>query len=145
MTLSFKDYAKKLEALGENVPKVFKSVAKRGAVHAENTAKKLTDQEKLVDTGAYRRNWNAEGVELEKDVYAITLQNSMDYASHLELGHRLRNGKRWQGRFVGARSLSDLEGWALLELQNEIDVAMTAQKFNISKKEARSYIKEANK
>ena len=141
MTLSFKDYAKKLEALGENVPKVFKSVAKRGAVHAENTAKKLTDQEKLVDTGAYRRNWNAEGVELEKDVYAITLQNSMDYASHLEQGHRLRNGKRWQGRFVGARTLSDTEGEVILTLQEEIDIAMTQQKFGLSRAEAKKYLK----
>jgi hypothetical protein len=141
MTLSFKDYAKKLEALGENVPKVFKSVAKRGAVHAENTAKRLTDQEKLVDTGAYRRNWNAEGVELEKDVYAITLQNSMDYASHLEQGHRLRNGKRWQGRFVGARTLSDTEGEVILTLQEEIDIAMTQQKFGLSRAEAKKYLK----
>lgn len=141
MSLSFKDYAKKLEALGENVPKVFKSVAKRGAVHAENTAKRLTDQEKLVDTGAYRRNWNAEGVELEKDVYAITLQNSMDYASHLEQGHRLRNGKRWQGRFVGARTLSDTEGEVILTLQEEIDIAMTQQKFGLSRAEAKKYLK----
>lgn len=141
MSLSFKDYAKKLEALGENVPKVFKSVAKRGAVHAENTAKRLTDQEKLVDTGAYRRNWNAEGVELNKDVYAITLQNSMDYASHLEYGHKLKNGKRWQGRLVGARTLSDTEGEVILTLQEEIDIAMTQQKFGLSRAEAKKYLK----
>lgn len=141
MTLSFKDYAKKLEALGENVPAIFKQVAGRGAVHAENTAKQLTDKEKLVDTGAYRRNWNAEGVELEKDVYAITLQNSMDYASHLEQGHRLRNGKRWQGRFVGARTLSDTEGEVILTLQEEIDIAMTQQKFGLSRAEAKKYLK----
>lgn len=179
MTLSFNDYAKKLEALNENVPAIFKQVAGRGAVHAENEAKRLTDQEKLVDTGAYRRNWNAEVIKDGED-YGITLQNNMEYASWLEDGYDIRKAhfvpfdimqgtpktqkliasfkakypnakgfiakpRHFNGRKIGRRTLVDLEGWALLELQNEIDVAMTAQKFNISKKEARSYINEANK
>jgi hypothetical protein len=141
MSFSFDDYAKRLEELGANVPKVFNQVAKRGAVHAENTAKELTDYEKLVDTGAYRRNWNAEGVELSKDIYAITLQNSMEYASHLEFGHKLRNGKRWRGRFVGRRALDNTEGWTLLELRNEIDIAMLQKKYNVSRSQAKGYLK----
>lgn len=159
MSLSFDDYAKKLEELGANVPKVFNQVAKRGAVHAENTAKELTDYEKLVDTGAYKRNWHAEVIEDGKD-YGITLQNNMEYASHLEWGHKLRGDipyavkrpykikrprnmekGRYKGFFVGKRTLTDLEGWALIELRNEIDVAMTAKKYNISKGEARKYLK----
>ena len=158
MSLSFDDYYKKLEDLGENVPKVFKQVAGRGAKYAEKKAVELTDYEKLVDTGAYKRNWHAEVIKDGKD-YGITLQNNMEYASWLEEGHGLRgvneNRKykikrpenidvpkvRYKGFFVGKRTLSDLEGWALIELQYEFDVAMTAKKYNISKKEARKYYK----
>ena len=89
MTLSFNDYAKKLETLGQNVPKIFKNVAKRGAIHFENTAKELTDIEKAVDTGAYRRNWNAEVIELNAGEYGIVCMNSMEYASFLEDGYEI--------------------------------------------------------
>ena len=140
MSLSFDDYAKKIEALGENMPAIFKQVAGRSAVHAQNLAVELTDREKLVDTGAYRRNWNAETVKDNKD-YGVALQNNMEYASYLEEGHALRNGKRWNGRFVGKRALGETEAFALIELQYEFDVAMTAKKYNISKGEARKYYK----
>lgn len=159
LSLNFKDYAKKLEKIGENVPKVFKQVAGWGAKHAEKTAVELTDYEKLVDTGAYKRNWHAEVVK-DGENYGITLQNNMEYASHLEWGHKLRGDipyavkrpykikrprnmekGRYKGFFVGKRTLTDLEGWALIELRNEIDVAMTAKKYNISKGDARKLIK----
>ena len=190
MSLSFDDYAKKLEALGENAPAIFKQVAGRGAKYAEKTAVELTDYEKLVDTGAYKRNWHAEVIKDGKD-YGITLQNNMEYASWLEDGYDIRKahfvpfeagsgttkaGKHWQtkgmegspktkefiasfrakypnakgflakprhfnGRKIGRRTLADLEGWAIIELQYEFDVAMTAKKYNISKKEARKYYK----
>jgi len=180
MTLSFKDYAKKLEALGENVPAIFKQVAGRGAVHFRNEAVEQTDKAGAVDTGAYKRSWNAEVIELGNNEYGIVCMNSMEYASFLEDGYEITkkhfvpfdkmegspktqslislfkakypNAKgfiakprRFKGLKIGRKTMNDLEGWALLELQNEIDVAMTSQKFNISKKEARSYIKEANK
>jgi len=190
LSLNFKDYAKKLETLGENVPKVFKQVAGWGAKHAEKTAVELTDYEKLVDTGAYKRNWHAEVIK-DGENYGITLQNNMEYASYLEDGYDIKKahfvpfeagsgttkaGKHWQtkgmegtpktkefiasfrarypnakgflakprrfkGKKIGKRTLTDLEGWALIELRNEIDVAMTAKKYNISKGDARKLIK----
>ena len=134
----FEEYAKKLEELGENVPKVFNTVAKKGAIHARNTAIEITNREGLVDTGAYRRNWNGESGKTKNDTYAITLENSMEYASHLEYGHKLRgineNRKykikrpwnidvpnvRYKGFFVGARTLVDTEGYTLNLLFEEI-------------------------
>lgn len=86
----FEEYAKKLEQLGENVPKVFNTVAKKGAIHARNTAIEITNREGLVDTGAYRRNWNGESGKTKNDTYAITLENSMEYASFLEDGYTIR-------------------------------------------------------
>lgn len=210
MTLSFNDYAKKLEALNENVPAIFKQVAGRGAVHFRNVAVEETDKARAVDTGAYKRNWEAVAVEFGNDEYGIVGYNGMEYASFLEDGYEIKeqhfvpfpdnekakkknpkhstlkvtggkvisrakaqSGKdsgggiqnfmrefrkdypdakgfmakprKFKGLKIGRKTMNDLEGWALLELRNEIDVAMTSQKFNISKKEARSYINEANK
>lgn len=208
MTLSFNDYAKKLEALNENVPAIFKQVAGRGAVHFRNEAVAQTDKAGAVDTGAYKRNWEAVAVDFGNDEYGIVGYNGMEYASWLEDGYDIKkkhfvpfpdsgetkktkktplnvtggkviskakaqggkdsgggiqkfmrefrqkypNAKgfiakprHFNGLKIGRKTMNDLEGWALLELQNEIDVAMTSQKFNISKKEARSYINEANK
>lgn len=155
MSLSFDDYFKKLEGIGENAPKIFKTVAKKGAIHARNEAVNNTDRFGLVDTGAYRRNWNGEPVQFDKNTYGITLQNTMEYASWLEEGHGLRgineNRKykikrpenidvpkvRYKGFFVGKLALIDTEGWAILELKDEFDVAFKAQKYGMSKSEVR--------
>lgn len=133
----FDEYAKKLEALGEDVPQIFKNVAKRGAIHFRNEAVKITDREELVDTGNYRRNWNGEAVGLGNDEYGIACSNNVEYASHLEYGHKLRNGRRWRGRFVGTQAMQETEGFCLLELFREIKIAMASKQTGISKSEVR--------
>lgn len=188
----FDEYAKKLKNLGANVPQIFKMVAKKGANHFETTAKELTDKEKAVDTGAYRRSWNADIVEFSEGKYSIVCMNTMEYASFLEDGYSIdkahfvpfdagsgiskRTGKYWEtkgmdktpktqkliasikakypdakgfmakprkfkGLKIGRRSMDNTEGWVLLELRNEIDIAMTQQKYGISRKEAIRYNK----
>lgn len=172
----FDDYAKRLEKLGADVPKIFKMVAKKGAVHAENTAKRMTTEEKLVDTGAYRRSWNGESIKTENDVYGITLQNDMEYASFLEDGYDIRtqhfvpfnkmegspkanklisdfqakypNAKgfiakprRFKGRKIGRKTMNDTEGWTILELRNEIDIAMLEKEHGLTRKEAIDVLK----
>ena len=47
----------------------------------------------------------------------------MEYASYLEKGHRLKNGKRWKGRFVGELSLADARYYAIQQLDEELDKA----------------------
>lgn len=117
----FDEYAEKLKDIKANVPAIFKRIAKDGAIHARNQAVKITKEEKLVDTGAYRRNWHAEGVEVATDTYGVTLINSMNYASHLEWGHKLRNGGRWQGRFVGHRALEDTSWFCVNKLDEQFE------------------------
>jgi len=176
MSLSFNDYAKKLEELGQNVPKIFKNVAKRGAVHFENTAKELTDKENAVDTGAYRRNWNADVIELNEGEYGIVCMNSMEYASFLEDGYEIHRShfvpfdvmqgspktqsliasfkakypnakgfiakpRRFKGLKIGRRAMDNTEGWLLLEIRNEIEIAMVQQKYNVSRSQAKGYLK----
>lgn len=121
----FDEYAKKLKDIKANVPAVFERVAKQGAVKARNEAVKITDKEKLVDTGAYKRNWHAEGVEVANDTYGVTLINSMEYASHLEWGHKLRNGKRWKGRFVGRQAIDETRYFCIQKLDEMFEKLYT--------------------
>lgn len=120
---SFDDYAKKMKKLGENVPKIFKKVAQKAAVKFVNEAKTRTKNEPLVDTGAYRDHWDAEVIEPVSGTYGVLCINSMDYASHLEQGHKLRNGKRWKGRFIGELSLQSARYYAIRQLDDELDKA----------------------
>lgn len=120
----FDAYAKKLKELKQDVPAIFEKVAKKGAKKFVNEAKDLTDLEKLVDTGAYKRNWHAEKIEPAPDVYGVLCENDMEYASHLEFGHKLRNGKRWKGRFVGRRALDETHVYCINELDKEVIKAM---------------------
>ncbi len=83
----FDEYKKRLKELEQDVPKIFEEVAKRGAIKFVNEAKNLTDAEALVDTGAYKRNWNAQAIEPLPEVYGVECKNNMEYASFLEEGY----------------------------------------------------------
>jgi hypothetical protein len=86
----FDEYAKKLKDIKANVPEVFKKVAGHGAVHFRNEAVKRTDKEGLVDTGAYKRNWEAAAVEFDKETFGVVGYNGMEYASFLEDGYDIK-------------------------------------------------------
>lgn len=85
----FDEYRKKLENIGENSDKVFKKVAKQGAIFFQKEAVRLTDQEKLVDTGTYKRNWVGEQTEIQGE-QAIIGANPIEYASYLEDGYNIK-------------------------------------------------------
>lgn len=118
----FDEFARDLKKLEADVPKIFTKVAKKGAVKFVKEAKKKTDKEGLVDTGAYKGAWFAEAVDLG-GVAAIDCTNNMDYAMHLEKGHKLRNGGRWKGRFVGRQSILETSAYCYFQLANELDKA----------------------
>lgn len=101
------------------MPKIFKNVALRGAKFAENTAKEITDREKLVDTGNYRRNWFAERIEPEEGTYGIQLENSVEYASYLEDG----TGKI-RGRKVGRQTIFETRYKCIQMLSDALDRAI---------------------
>jgi len=123
----FDYYKKKLEELEQDVPKIFEKVAKKGAIEFVNKAKDRTDKEGLVDTGYYQRNWQAQAIEPMSDTYGIKVANTAEYASFLEYGHKLRNGKRWKGRFVGDMSLGDAEYYCIVQLDKELEKAFKRQ------------------
>lgn len=121
----FDEYAKKLESIQANVPAVFQMVAKKGAVKARNEAVKITDKEKLVDTGNYRRNWHGQAIEVSNDTYGVQLENGVEYASFLEEGHKLKNGKRWKGKFVGRQAIDETRYYCIQELDKQFDKLYT--------------------
>lgn len=119
----FDEYYKKLKDLEQDVPEIFKKVAKKGAIKFVNEAKKRTDKEKLVDTGNYRRNWNAEVIEPLPETYGVQCENNVEYASFLELGHRTRAGNKVQGKFVGKLALEDARFYCLEQLEDALEKA----------------------
>ena len=119
---NFEQFNKKMHEIEDVVPQVFVKVAKRAAIKFVNEAKDITDKEKLVDTGAYKRNWTGDiGItNADKKSYKVIGYNPMKYASHLEYGHKLRNGKRWKGRFVGTQAIEKAKEFAYEELKKEL-------------------------
>lgn len=117
---NFEQYYAKMRNIEDVVPSIFEKVAKKAGIKFVNEAKEKTDKEKLVDTGAYKRAWSIDIGEIKQRFWVVKGLNSMDYASHLEYGHKLRNGGRWEGRFVGRYALDKAREFAHKELKNEL-------------------------
>lgn len=113
----------KLKELGKDVPQVFDIAAKKSAIQFVKAAKDITDEEGLVDTGNYKRNWYADATVIGNE-HVIYCENSAEYASHLEEGHKLKNGGRYRGRFVGRRALDKAFSFCIDFLDKEIAKAM---------------------
>ena len=119
----FDEYAKKLKELQQDVPKIFEKVAKKGAIKFVNEAQDRTDREGLVDTGYYKRNWQARQIEPLPEVYGVECKNNMDYASFLEYGHRTRGNTKVKGRFVGELSMRETEYYCIQQLDKAFEKA----------------------
>ena len=51
-----------------------------------------------VDTGTLRNAWVIENeINQNGNTYELTLTNNIDYGWYVNYGHRLRNGKWWEG------------------------------------------------
>lgn len=64
--------------------------------------------------GTLRRGWDAQNQDLsvKKKLhgYYITIKNTVDYASYVEFGHRLRGGSGWwEGYFFLTKSEQEIE------------------------------------
>lgn len=102
------------------IPLIFEKVAKKAAIKFVKEAKENTDKEGLVDTGAYKRNWTGDIANPARKYWVIKGFNPINYASYLEYGHRLRNGNRWKGKFVGTLAIKKTEDFAVEELKKEL-------------------------
>ena len=102
------------------IPEIFEKVAKKAAINFVNVAKDITEKEGLIDLGSYRRNWTGDVAKPAKKFWVVKGYNPINYASHLEYGHKLRNGKRWKGRFVGTQAIKTAEKYAVEQLTKEL-------------------------
>lgn len=85
----FEEYVERLKQLQLDIPKECENVVKRGAIHFRNVAVRFTDAYKKVDTGYYKRNWEGVATETNKNNYAVTCYNGVEYASFLEDGYSI--------------------------------------------------------
>lgn len=107
----FDNYKKMLDDLGANTDEIFSKVAQEGAIHFRKEAVRITNSEGLVDTGNYKRNWDAKAGKTNDNTHEIVAVNTVEYASHLEYGYTVkkdyfvpfdegsgttRKGKQWK-------------------------------------------------
>ena len=71
------------------MPKLMNALAVGEGVNAVDEAKRICTQEKIVNTGNYREQWECYPKALRKgDRYFVRVFNNCDYATHLEYGFR---------------------------------------------------------
>lgn len=94
---------------------------------ADNAAQKLTEQVLLelanrvlrrtkqktpVDTGTLRRNWHIGEVVRHGDHLEIEIYNPVEYAEHVEYGHRTQRGNFVPGQYMLTLSIKEVEALA---------------------------------
>lgn len=113
----------------DDVPEIVEELVVGEGVYAVKQAKTIAKNDKIVDTGAYRNNFHAgnkamahsnnkdhDGSKPQRNgnTYRIDVYNNIDYAKHLEYGHRvvvvkdgkkIDTGKYVKGRFVLLRAI----------------------------------------
>lgn len=120
---NFEQFSKKIETIKGYVPEIFAQIAQKAGIKFVNKAINLTNKEKLVDTGSYKRNWTTDiGIIGKGKAFIVKCFNSMKYASFLEYGYKLKNGNRWKGRFVGTQAIKKAEEYAVNEILKELGV-----------------------
>lgn len=117
---NFEEFNKKLKKAEGLIPEIFEKIAKKSGIKFVNEAKELTDKERLVDTGNYKRNWTTDVGSVSNRYWVVKCFNPVEYSASLEYGHKLRNGKRWKGRFVGTRAFKFAKNFAVEELRHEL-------------------------
>lgn len=87
----------------------------------------------LVKTGTLRRNYNFEGVEKSNGEYRLEVYNNIEYAPHVEYGHRIVVYGHWTGRVKrGEYTLTNARQRAYAKLPKAIRRAMqkVEERFN---------------
>lgn len=82
-------YIAGLEKLKEDMPKLMNALVVGEGVNIVDEAKRICTQEKIVNTGNYRNQWECSKKALRNgDRYYVRVFNNCDYATHLEYGFR---------------------------------------------------------
>lgn len=77
---------------------------------AKARTKRVSFKPKTGRTGGHlRRMWQISRIKKSGDVFEIEVFNNVEYAPHVEYGHRTRNGGFVQGRYMMAISMQEIE------------------------------------
>lgn len=78
-----------------------------------------------VDSGELRRSMTFDGVKKHAGGFEMSLTNNMEYAGHVEFGHRTRNKKGFvKGRYMMKKGTIRLEERLPGEIQKAMDRAL---------------------
>lgn len=124
LSKNFEEFTKKINEIEVGVPEIFAKVAKKSGLKFVNEAKDLTDENKLVDTGNYKRNWHTD-IAVAKRYnnweFTVKCQNTAEYAEFLEFGHKIKGtNKKTKGYFVGKQAMRKAEEYAVEQLKEEL-------------------------
>ena len=71
--------------------------------------------------GTLRRGWSVGNIRKRGGMYEVEVINTVDYASHVELGHRTRGHKGWvKGRFMLMISEKEIEVQSVALIERRI-------------------------
>ncbi len=102
------------------IGQIFEEVAQKAGIIFVNKAKTITREEGLVDTGNYRRNWTTDIFPFE-DKWIVTGYNPIEYASHLEYGHKIKGtNRKTKGKFVGTQAIKEAQEYAVNKLKDQL-------------------------
>lgn len=108
----WENYKKALEQRKERLNNAWEELGDITASKFIDEAKNETTLQKLVKTGNYRRSWTSNVIKKGRDTL-IKCINNVEYASHLEWGHRIvtrsgiDTGRKTQGKFVGRTAIKN--------------------------------------
>lgn len=115
--MDIKEFQKRLNSFDEALRDQFiKSEVNSAGLRLISKTKKRTP----VDTGLLKRSWWVTQPRKVSRGYEITIKNPIHYATYVECGHLLRNGKWYPPRFMLKRSMNEIENELPIELDRGI-------------------------
>ena len=115
--MKIEEFTKKLNQLDYALRDQFiKQELNKGALKTIGKTKQRTP----VDTGLLKRSWWVTQPVKISGGYKITIKNDTDYASYVEGGHLMKNGKYYHPRFMLKKSVDELAEELPIEISKDI-------------------------
>ncbi len=100
----FETFVKTFEVLQKN----FEQFLRQFLLEMANRVISKVKPKTPVDTGALKSEWQIGEVTISEDKLEVEIINGQEYASYIEYGHRLTNGKWQEGKFMLTISIDDV-------------------------------------
>ena len=120
----FKELRNKVAGLEQRSDEFFREFLLDMALRAQGRIKKRQEGRmgksfKAVDTGTMVNAWMLSEVRRSGDTLIVEIFNNVEYASHVEYGHRTRSGGFVEGKFMCKFTLDEIERELPARLETE--------------------------